>query len=1485
MKAFYVKRVLCVVTFLALCTTMVNAEIYEHVCISGFYYDIDDDAKTATVTYESLNPEENYASLAENSYYIDTYATIRWQGNDIPVVGIGQYAFAGCPILEVRLNENIKSIGNYAFSNCKKLRDVMKCESLETIGEHAFSGCNKLEHLYLPEGLTKIGADAFYGCTGVAHISLPSTLNSIGARAFGGCSALKEITSYVDGIVVLNEASKVFDGLADPAAVTLRVPVSAKSLYKNAAVWPKFNIISFIKDANGIMYIIDQTEMTAVVTYEKYAGDNYTNLSSTISIPAYIRYIGKNYIVTEIGDHAFIHNTIVEVKMPNVKRIGNLAFGYTKMRNIVIPEGVTALGDSAIFNCSELQNIYIPTTLINYGRYAIDKNISLKKVYNMNPEVVDLSGNDMFTDLWLPSDATLYVPASSVEAYKQAAVWRNFWHIEPFSDYLTGKCGDNIYWTFVQETGELRLSGYGEIPDYEKLNPSPWYEFRDKITKVDIPETVSRIGAYAFADCSAMTSHPITESITSIGANAFKGCSAMEEVLVPKGVTSLEEGTFEGCDAVTSVVWNATNCNRYYFGPQVSSFTFGDGVKVIHDSICSGMNIRSVVIPDGVTSIGEKAFAHCPSLGMVSMPSSVKTVGRYAFYDCPKLWTSFTDHVQNAGPYYVASVDDKRYTQYTLWKDTRWIGEEAFKDCSKMTDFTCTDNVERIGELAFSGCSALKTLTISSSVKTIDKEAFKDCGALDSIRVNAETPPTLGENVFSGITCSGVRLYVPRKSYNDYKTAEQWKDFWIPTYDQIAGKCGNNLTWMLDTITYDMVIRGTGEMWDYNDGDPSWIKWAHKIKSIVIESGVTSIGAYVFYNMRQLNGVQIPYTVKEIGDYAFMSSTAIAFVTCLASTPPTLGTEVFKNVDCSKIPLSVPSGSVDRYKAAEQWKNFKIQSTALNGSCGASVTWSFYVASGKLIISGTGEMDNYPSDYPEWYPYRSLIKSIEIQNGVTSIGTYAFYNLDQVKTVEIAPSVVTIGDGAFARCSALASMTCLVATPPAISFSVFTGVDLSSMSLFVPKNRISAYKAAYVWKNFYQIKAADASGKCGDNMTWYYSAQTDELQINGTGSMWNILYEDPTWYPYKDIIQKVKIGKDIAGITDGVFADHSALTAINVADGNWNYISVDGVLCNKAKTTIVAYPKAKSDASYTISAEIKTIKSYAFSGCTNITQLNSLAVTPPTLGSNVFQGMDCEHILLFVPAGTGSAYRAVEGWNKFNIKDESQDTRSGTMGTKGIWDFADGVLTIDYEGTMPDCTKDETDHQVAYRLQWIDFLADIKEVVIKGVDVEIQPFFLYFEGDGPSGSHPDDHIKKVTLSSGVKSIGRQAFALYDLKQFCCYGIEPPTLSSYTNSSTGYRCFWRSRIEANKAFLILQSGASSGYYMADREWMFFANLGGGILTNLRAEDDPVGINSPTTTSSNSKTGVKVVRNGRIYILRGDKVFTVDGREVSGERLNR
>ena len=88
------------------------------------------------------------------------------------------------------------------------------------------------------------------------------------------------------------------------------------------------------------------------------------------------------------------------------------------------------------------------------------------------------------------------------------------------------------------------------------------------------------------------------------------------------------------------------------------------------------------------------------------------------------------------------------------------------------------------------------------------------------------------------------------------------------------------------------------------------------------------------------------------------------------------------------------------------------------------------------------------------------------------------------------------------------------------------------------------------------------------------------------------------------------------------------------------------------------------------------------------------------------------------------------------------ETRSGSLGTKGSWTFADGVLTVTYNGKMPNCDKTTTDPEVAYRLKWIDFLSQIEEVVVKGENVEIQPYFLYYEStETTDGNQPNDHIK------------------------------------------------------------------------------------------------------------------------------------------------
>lgn len=217
-------------------------------------------------------------------------------------------------------------------------------------------------------------------------------------------------------------------------------------------------------------------------------------------------------------------------------------------------------------------------------------------------------------------------------------------------------------------------------------------------------------------------------------------------------------------------------------------------------------------------------------------------------------------------------------------------------------------------------------------------------------------------------------------------------------------------------------------------------------------------------------------------------------------------------------------------------------------------------------------------------------------------------------------------------------------------------------------------------------------------------------------------------------------------------------------------------------------------------------------------------------------------------------------------------SRNGTMGTQGIWDFANGVLTIDYQGAMPNITQTTNDPEVAYRLQWQEFLDEIDEVVIKGNDVEIQPYFLYFEGDGPSGSHPDDHITKVTIGSGVKSIGKSALSMYALTDVFCYSLDPPVLDG------NKKCFWKSRIETNETWLHLRYDAVENYNLWDKSdgWGYYFTY---AMNDLYPEDDPVEIKEIKDEN------LKIKNGGSIYNLAGQRLnktqkglYIVNGKKV-------
>ena len=155
-----------------------------------------------------------------------------------------------------------------------------------------------------------------------------------------------------------------------------------------------------------------------------------------------------------------------------------------------------------------------------------------------------------------------------------------------------------------------------------------------------------------------------------------------------------------------------------------------------------------MTIPSGVTSIGDFAFSGCSELISLTIPSSVTSIGDGSFEGCSGL------------------------TSLTIPSGVTSIGKEAFAECSGLTSLTIPSGVTSIRSQTFSGCRALTSLTIPSGVTSIGKEAFQDCRDLTSIYVYPEKIPILGGRIFNGCDAKNCTVYVPKGTYDAYKSSE-----------------------------------------------------------------------------------------------------------------------------------------------------------------------------------------------------------------------------------------------------------------------------------------------------------------------------------------------------------------------------------------------------------------------------------------------------------------------------------------------------------------------------------------------------------------------------------------------------------------------------------------------------------------------------------------------------------------------------------------
>ena len=415
--------------------------------------------------------------------------------------------------------------------------------------------------------------------------------------------------------------------------------------------------------------------------------------------------------------------------------------------------------------------------------------------------------------------------------------------------------------------------------------------------------------------------------------------------------------------------------------------------------------IKSVVIENGVSSIGSSAFKSCSSLTNITIPSGVTNIGSLAFFNCTGL----------------TAVIMERTTPPTLGNDVN-----VFQNCTSLNTIFVP-----------AGCESTYKNAWSTYKKRIKEIPNGNCGiAGQEESVKWVFNPTTGT-----LTISGTGAMADCGLWDSYTADTPWKNYKNDIKKIVIGKEITSIGTYnfallpnLENITFEenSELQTIGGFAFYNSGFTN-ITIPANVTAIDVgvfnscrltevtfakNSKLERIGTTAFAGCRGLTSIALPSSVTSIEKEAFRYCAKLTTVTMERSTPPTLGDNIFES--CEELnTIFVPVNALTRYQ--KDWSPYKSK-LAIGGFCGADghesdVTWK--LQNGTLTISGTGAMADYSYYQAPWNAYRDTIETVVIEDGVTSIGQYAFYACTSLASITIPKSVTSIGEFAFNNCKAL----------------------------------------------------------------------------------------------------------------------------------------------------------------------------------------------------------------------------------------------------------------------------------------------------------------------------------------------------------------------------------------------------------------------------------------------------------------------------------
>ena len=595
-----------------------------------------------------LNPNDSTFVITGTGSMID-YADeqkrpwVLYDENDMPT----DYSMY---VKTLSMPEGMTTIGKNAFYFFY-ITSLTLPSTVTTIGENGFDACSKLTEVTIPDNVTTIGANAFNGCKQLRSVSIGSGVSSIGSSAFGNCVSLMTMT--------ISEQNSTFDSRDNCNAV---INTSTNEL---------------VSGCNGT--VIPNT-VTSIASFAM----SYCKSLTTITIPE---------SVTLINGYAFNQCVALQSITSESVTPPTLKSGVFSGVPDTIPLYVPARGISAYQANSGWAYFKNILALPCDTTYRSEQNVTVLSTdlpYIWNGQELNETGTTQITLQTADGCDSIVTLTLTVVP--------------------SGSCGENLTWVFTAADSTLTITGTGEMynypedtqssdgggttPNQEPVTMAPWMEqelmfaiyhiqlpagltsigsyafyYLTNVDAVDIPSSVSRIGAHAFDQCGQMTTCTVAESgITEIGDYAFNECVQLLSFDIPTTVTTIGEDAFRSCSQlrVVHIPAGVTTIqpSTFYACQQLTAFTMEEGVQTIGEFAFNACKrLTKVNLPSTVTSIGDNAFQYCERLSSVDLSENLTSIGAMAFYECP-------------------------FTEIVLPASLTTIGAGAFTNCENITSLT-----------------------------------------------------------------------------------------------------------------------------------------------------------------------------------------------------------------------------------------------------------------------------------------------------------------------------------------------------------------------------------------------------------------------------------------------------------------------------------------------------------------------------------------------------------------------------------------------------------------------------------------------------------------------------------------------------------------------------------------------------------------------------------------------------------------------------